>query len=335
MQRTSSVAIQFGSAETQIATPGESPAYIEPTVAAIDARGRVLVGHEAIGQRRKHAVWPIREDVVHDREYARRVANTLLRRAAPGGLRFRRRVVLAVPGSASPVEREAFDDVFFEYDLRKIALPVAAANGAGVPFGGATSVMLIHFGAGRTEVAVLERGGLIWCEPARLATGACMERAVKKTVCDAYRVNVADQNVAALLQSGLPATAEDASGRFLPSQWDRRVQRAGMEISRATVEEALSPALEDVADLVREAASDEIMNGAVVLTGPYAAVPNLAAAMKRRLGALQFVVAPDPGDCVMRGLRLALQEPKRARAKTKGKPMQAIQPLSESVSSAA
>ncbi len=164
------LAIDLGTARSRVATRSDGVVIDQPTVVALDGRTKSVIGmgspaEALIGSTTKpvRTAWPLVQGAVADYDTAVRLLRYLFR--AAGGSRFGRpKVLLGVPGTATPIERRALGKAAAEAGASQVRLleqPIAAAIELGLPLDQPTGSMVCDFGAGKTEVAVLSMGGVV------------------------------------------------------------------------------------------------------------------------------------------------------------------------------
>ena len=171
----SDLAVDLGTANTLIGVAGEGLVLNEPSVVAIAGRtGRILSGGCAVGHLAKQmlgrtpesisVVRPLSHGVITDFELCEAMLGYLFRKARPPGFRLKPRVLVAVPGSITPVEKRAVFNSTHRAGARQVFLLAeakAAAIGAGLPVGEPVASMVCDIGGGTTEVAVMSLGDVV------------------------------------------------------------------------------------------------------------------------------------------------------------------------------
>ncbi len=110
------LAVDLGTATTRIGIAGQGLVLEEPSVVALDMRSqRAVSGGCAVGRLAQQmsgrtpesisVVGPLRQSVVCDADLCEVMLRYFLRKVAPRRFLRRLRVVVAVPGCATPVER--------------------------------------------------------------------------------------------------------------------------------------------------------------------------------------------------------------------------------------
>src|SRR5215471_8168163 len=112
------LAVDLGTAATRVALPGEGVVLEEPSVVAISrSANRMLTGGCAVGHLARQmlgrtpdsvsVVRPLSAGVITDLDLCQVMLRYFLRKSRPTRCGLRPRLLMAVPGSLTPVERRA------------------------------------------------------------------------------------------------------------------------------------------------------------------------------------------------------------------------------------
>ncbi len=187
----SDLAIDLGTANTLISVPGEGVVLNEPSVVAVKEGGRqILSGGCAVGRLAKQmlgrtpgsisVVRPLRDGVITDFELCEAMLRYFFRKSQRQRWGARPRVLIAVPGSITPVEKRAVYNSALRAGARQVLLvseAKAAAIGAGLPVAEPVASMICDIGGGTTEVAVMSMADIVAAESIRVG-GDAFDRAV-------------------------------------------------------------------------------------------------------------------------------------------------------------
>ena len=315
------MAIDLGTANTLVYLQGRGIVLNEPSVAAVtnvNGRKQVLaVGEEAkqmLGRTpgEVEAVRPVRDGVIADAEMAREMLKHFTRRVRKCRNLASRQIMVCVPSGSTAVERRAVRDALAGAGARRVLLieePVAAAIGAGLPVSEPTASMVVDIGGGRTEVAVLSLGGIVYSRSVRVG-GDNMDAAISAHIRRQHNLligpDTAERIKQAIGSACLPAEGEDRTveikGRDLTRGLPKKIVVNEHEIAHALAEpvgaiaDAVAVALEQT---VPELAADIVENG-IVLTGGGALLGNLDRVL-RHTTALPVSLAENPLACVVLG----------------------------------
>ena len=143
---------------------GETPLLVR----AADTGRLLKVGAEAqalLGRTPGNfvAIRPLREGVISDYDMTERMLREFLRKVVGGFQLFTPRVIICVPSGITEVEERAVIQAAMEAGARRVYLieePFAAALGAKLAISGPEGHMVVDFGGGTTEIAVLCLNGI-------------------------------------------------------------------------------------------------------------------------------------------------------------------------------
>jgi rod shape-determining protein MreB len=321
------LAIDLGTANTLVSVAGEGLVLNEPSVVAVDeGTGRLLSGGCAVGHLarqmlgRTHksisVVKPLSEGVIADFELCEAMLRYFLGKAQRRAWRPRPRVLVAVPGCATPVEKRAVFNSAGRAGARVVYViseAKASAIGAGLPIAEPVASMICDIGGGTTDVAILSLGEIVASESIRVA-GDAMDRAVV----DYLRRNYS-------LRVGLPAaeTLRIEIGSAYPLEEELVEEVRGVDavtglprkaiLTSEEVREALRGPLEAILDAIRqtldqcpsELAADLVDSG-LVLAGGGALLRGLERFIEERTG-IPTRVASDPLTTCARGTLICLE----------------------------
>lgn len=177
--RSKVIAIDLGTAKTQIHVCGQGIVLEEPSVVAIRfdewASGKKTL--QAVGLQAKamlgkvpgylKAVPPLKDGVIADLALTELMLKKFIRRVHPWWSIFRSppRIVICVPCGSTQVERSAIRESALAAGAKEVFLleeAMAAGIGAGLPVNEATGSMVVDLGGGTTEVAIITLGGMIY-----------------------------------------------------------------------------------------------------------------------------------------------------------------------------
>lgn len=254
----------------------------------------------------------VKDGAVVDVEMASEILRHLFRRFQRLGWRGARALACA-PTDASEIEVAAMelavrgagaDQVFI------VPEPLAAAVGAGADVGSEFATMVIDFGEGVTDCAVLADG---YIEASVAVRGGCcaLRRDVIEAVLRQTGLQLADTEAERLIRHvGLPVrkltehSIVVAMGLGNTSTLPRRQPiptRVIADAVEASVAEALDATERFVDTLDRRRLAEVIENG-VILTGGGALIPGISTRFSERLG-VPIVVARAPLESVISGAR--------------------------------
>jgi rod shape-determining protein MreB and related proteins len=330
----SDLAIDLGTANTLISVAGEGLVLNEPSIVAVEeGTNRILSGGCAVGHLAKQmqgrtpqsicVVRPLSAGVINDFELCEAMLRYFMRKARRQGFRVKPRVVVAVPGCITPVEKRAVYNSTQRAGAREVFVmseAKAAAIGAGLPIAEPVASMICDIGGGTTEVAVLSLGDIVASQSVRVA-GDAMDQALVEYLRRHYSLRVgisAAERLRIEVGSAYPLEqelAEEVRGVDAISGLPRKAT-----ITSEEVREALGTPLVQIVEAIKatldqcstDLASDLVDNGLVLAGGG-----SLLRGLDRFLGeqtGLPTRVSAEPLTAVARGTYICLEHFDRWRS---------------------
>lgn len=240
------IALDLGTANTLMALQGRGVVLDEPSVVALQKGTRRVLGRgTAVGKLARQmlgrtpdsitAVKPIRNGVITDFELCEAMLRYFLQKASYQTPGFRPRVVVAVPGSITPVEKRAVLNSLERAGAGRVYLIAesrAAGIGAGMPLSEPLASLVCDIGGGTTEIAVFSLGESVASRSLRTA-GDELDEALVEYVRQHFSLRIG------------PQTAEQIKiriGMRIRSIRSRRPRCAGWTLSAACRGRRSSPA---------------------------------------------------------------------------------------------
>ena len=316
--------IDLGTANTLVCTKDDGIVLNEPSVVAVNTKtGKVMNDGNAVGRVAKEmlgktpgsieAVRPLKDGVISDFEVTEAMLRYFIKKASGNKRWVSPRVVIAVPGGITPVEKRAVKQSAERAGARRVyivAEPFAAAIGAGLPVSEPTASMIIDIGGGTTDVAIISLADISVCESVRVA-GDDFDEAIIGHMKKTYNMAIGQQMAETIkIEIGsaapCPDLPEDATmevrGRDLISGLPRKT-----EVTATEIREALQEPVTLIVDCVTrtleaapaELAADLVQNG-ICMAGGSSMLRGLATVIKNATG-LDTRLADDPLTCVARG----------------------------------
>lgn len=321
------LAIDLGTANTLVAVQGVGIVLDEPSVVALEKGSRRILGRgAAVGKLARQmigrtpdsitAVRPLRDGVIQDFELCEAMLAYFIRKALPRRRGVRPRIVIAVPGGITPVEKRAVFNSAERAGAGRIYLideARAAGIGAGLPISEPMASMVCDIGGGTTEIALLSLGEIISGQSLKVA-GDDFDQAIVEYLRQRYSLRI-----------GIPSAEQLklAIGSAYPLETELTAEVRGLDtvagiprkatITSEEVREALRVPLDQILTAVRgviercdpELVGDLSDNG-LVLTGGGALLRGLDDLMQEQLG-LPVQVADEPLTTVARGTAICLE----------------------------
>ncbi len=318
--------IDLGTCSTLVYVRDKGIVLNEPSVVAVRKGTNIVLNNgQAVGVVAREmlgktpgsisAVRPLKDGVISDFEITESMLAYFIRKAHGGGI-VRPRVVIAVPGGITDVERQAVIGTAERAGARKVYLvdePMAAGIGAGLPITDPTASMIVDIGGGTTEVAIMSLADIASCESVRVG-GDDMDEAVINHLKKTYNLLVGEaraEKVKMKIGSAAPLEKEltmEVAGRDTISGMPRKIV-----ITSEEIREALKGPIAAILDTVMvtlertepELAADLIDNG-IHICGGGSLLKGMDTALANATG-LKVQIAEDPLSCVARGTGIYLE----------------------------
>jgi rod shape-determining protein MreB and related proteins len=320
------LAIDLGTANTQVFARGSGIVLNEPSVVAIRKRDRrrseVWIGEDAkkmIGRvpGSIEVYRPLREGVIANFEMASLMLKFFIQKVHGRKAFVKPRIIISVPSGVTPVERRAVRDSALSAGAHEVFLveeAMAGAMGAGLPVTEPMSSMIVDIGGGTTEVAIISLTGVVYSSSSKIAGDKL----------DSDILNFIRKNYSILIG---PSTAEQIKimvGRAYPDDEMEEIDIKGRDlmdgipktitINSNDVTHAIMDSINSIVDSVKtaletcppELAADIIDTG-IVITGGGALLKYLDIRVRREIG-VPVVIPDDPLTTVVRGAGMMLED---------------------------
>lgn len=317
------LAIDLGTTNLLVWKLGEGVVMDEPTVVAMssdDFKVRAFGSEAKKMQGRSPAsievIEPLKGGVITDFGVTQVMLRLVLRQLVGLGWWFSPEVMVCVPAGATEVEQRAVSDALTQAGVRTVHLidrPLAAAIGARVPVSAPIGNLIVHFGGGTTEAAVISLGGTVVSRSVRVGgddidaaiadylkkekgvlIGEITAEKIKLTIGSATKLKrVEEMEVGGSeVDTALPKSVKVDSGEIC--EVIRGVSKSILEMIKDTIE-GTPPEL--VADIV---------DRGIILTGGGGKLRNFDVWASRELG-VPVRLALEPERCVIKGVAVALE----------------------------
>ncbi|MGD9855792.1 MAG: rod shape-determining protein [Planctomycetaceae bacterium] len=319
--------IDLGTANTLVAIQGEGIVIDEPSVVALQKGTRQVLGRgTAVGKLAKQmlgrtpdsitAVRPLKDGVITDFELCEAMLQYFIRKASRQSRGLRPRVVIAVPGGITPVEKRAVFNSAERAGAGRVYLieeSKAASIGAGLPISEPMASMVCDIGGGTSEVAVLSLGQIVSGQSCRVA-GDEMDEAIMEYLKQQFSLRIGDQTAEQVkmeIGSAFPLERElscEVRGLDTISGIPRKAIVTSEEIRDALREpvEAILACVKVVIERCDPELVADLADNGLVLTGGGALLRGLDKLMNEQLG-IPVRVADDPLTTVARGTAICLE----------------------------
>ncbi|MBI5759098.1 MAG: rod shape-determining protein [Planctomycetales bacterium] len=320
------LAIDLGTANTLVSVQGVGIVVDEPSVVALQKGTRKVLGRgTAVGKLAKQmlgktpdsitAVRPLADGVITDFELCEAMLRYFIQKAIRKSHGLRPRVIIAVPGSITPVEKRA---VFNSAEragagqVYLIAESKAAGIGAGLPISEPMASMVCDIGGGTTDVAIFSLADIVAQKSIRIG-GDEMDEAIIVYLQQHYSLRVGSQVSEQLkieLGSAYPLDQE-LTGEVRGLDTISGVPRKAI-VTSEEIRDALHEPLDAIRNCIKnvieqcdpELVADLVDNG-IVLTGGGALLRGLDLYLSEQLN-VPVRVADDPLTTVARGTAICL-----------------------------
>jgi rod shape-determining protein MreB len=321
------LAIDLGTANTLVAIPGEGVILDEPSVVALQKGTRRVLGKgTAVGKLARQmlgrtpdsmiAIRPLKDGVITDFELCEEMLRYFIRKASRRSMGLRPRVVIAVPGGITPVEKRAVFNSAERAGAGQVYLideSKAAGIGAGLPISEPMASMVCDIGGGTTEVAILSLADIVVSRSIRIG-GDEIDEAIVEYMKQHFSLRIGEQSAEQLkieIGSAFPLDQEltaEVSGLDIISSVPRKAVITSEEIREALGEpiEAILNCIKHVIEHCKPELVADLADNGLVLTGGGALLRGLDLLMNEQLG-IPVRVTDDPLTTVARGTAICLE----------------------------
>jgi rod shape-determining protein MreB len=321
------LAIDLGTANTLISVAGEGLVLNEPSIVAVEeGTHRVLSGGCAVGHLAKQmegrtpqsiaVVRPMLDGVIRDFELCEAMLRYFIRKARRQGRLARPRVLVAVPGCITPVEKRAVYNSAQRAGARQVFIiseAKAAAIGSGLPIAEPVASMICDIGGGTTDVAVLSLGEIVAAQSIRTA-GDAFDSAIVDYLRRHYSLRIATtvaERLRIAIGSAAPLAEElsdEVSGVDAISRLPRKATLTSEEV-REALDAPLLEIVEAIKNTLDACSTDlvcDLLDNGLVLSGGGAMLRGLDEYLSRQTG-LPTRLCDEPLCAVSRGMTICLE----------------------------
>lgn len=321
------IGIDLGTANSLVYVKDRGIVLNEPSVVAIEEGSkRVLaVGDEAkrmLGRTPMNitAIRPMKSGVIADFDITEAMLSYFINKVCPK--RFlskycKPRVVIAVPGDITEVEKRAVEDAARAAGVGEVYLveePMAAAIGVGLPVSEPAGSMIVDIGGGTCEVAIISLAGIVHSRSVRSA-GDAMDRQIMAHMQRVYNLLVGErtaEDIKVQIGSAYPLGEElsmEVRGRDIVSGLPKTIQIRSEEIR-----DALTDPVSKIVEAVRETLGNcepelaaDLVHCGIVLSGGTSMLRGLDKLISQETG-LPVTLADDPLSAVAEGAGQVMSE---------------------------
>lgn len=265
--------------------------------------------------------FPVKAGVIADFENMQNLFNEFIKKFSGNSKKIPPAdYYVAVPTDITEVEKRAFleladDSRIHAKKILVINKPVADALGAGVEVMDAKGIMVVNIGADTTEISVLSLGGIVLSKAVRFG-GNKLDEQIISAVKKKYNLVIGAKTAEYIKRTlGSAIKTEEkftkVYGRHmvtgLPTQ---------TSISSDVVYECMIDFIRQIVDAIKailertppELSADIIETG-IYLTGGSSAIKNLSQLINGETE-LHINIAENPSECVVRGIKKIVENPK-------------------------
>ncbi len=320
------LAIDLGTANTLVSVQGEGIVLNEPSVVALEKGTRRVLGKgTAVGKLAKQmlgrtpdsitAIRPLQDGVITDFELCEAMLRYFIQKASRQMRGLKPRVIIAVPGGITPVEKRAVFNSAERAGAGRVYLieeSKAAGIGAGLPISEPIASMVCDIGGGTSDVAIFSLGEIVVSQSVRVA-GDELDEAVVEYLKQRFSLRIGTptaEKVKIQIGSAYPLEQEltmEVRGLDTISGIPRKAVVTSEEI-REALREPVTAILNCVKNCIEQCKPElvgDIVDHGLVLTGGGALLRGLDQLMNEQLG-IPVRVADDPLTTVARGTAICL-----------------------------
>lgn len=321
---TKDLAVDLGTSYTVIYTRGVGIVLNEPSCIAINKKRNQVI---AVGDDAKNmlgrtplnleVIFPIVDGVISDFESCELMIKHFIEKVHQQKI-AKPRVVICVPSGITGVEQRAVQEAAEFAGARKpvyvIEDSMAAAIGCGLPIHEPNGSMIVDFGGGTIEVAVISLGGVVASQTSRIGSSK-LDTDIKDYIQDKFGLYIGIK------------TAEEikiALGSAVDLEEEHEAEIVGVDvdsglpkkvtISTTDVRKAMKSSLKEIMSVVSEALdqtppelSADIMGQGIVLTGAASQLNGFSELLGEITG-MNIVTTNNPNFSVVNGAGKCLEE---------------------------
>ena len=314
------IGIDLGTANSLVFIKDRGIVLSEPSVVAIaEGTKRVMaVGDEAkkmLGKTPGNiiAIRPMKAGVIADFDITEAMLRYFIDKVRPRNFiskYFKPRVVVAVPGDITEVEKRAVEDAAKNVGVGEVYLveePMAAAIGVGLPVSEPAGSMIVDIGGGTCEVAIISLAGIVHKHSVSSA-GDAMDACIMEYMRRVYNLLIGErtaEEIKMTIGSAYavgPEETMEVRGRDIVRGLPKT-----MTITSEEIRDALKQPVSNIVDAIRstlaacepELAADLVDRG-IVLSGGSAQLRGLDKLISKETG-LPVTLADDPLTAVAEG----------------------------------
>ena len=320
------IGIDLGTSTTLLADKKGHILINEPSVVAVDVKTKQVLatGNEAkkmIGRTPGSIVpiMPVRGGVIADFDMTADMLHNFMYRSSKRNMFTKTGVVISVPSGVTEVERRAVEDAVRAagaQDVELIEAPMAAALGVGLPVYEATGSMIIDFGGGTCDIAVVTLGRVASCKSVKVG-GDTLNEAIVSYLKKEHGLLIGEktaEDIKIKIGSAAPYDGEAAmeiKGRRLEDGLP-----GSTEITSADIREVINAQLDEIITAVKETLevtlpelAADILDRGIYLTGGGAKLRGIKTKFEKEI-LIPITIPAHPENCVALGTAARLRKGK-------------------------
>lgn len=317
----SRIAIDLGTAQVLVSTPGKGIVLQEPSVVAYDSYTNkiVAVGKEAkkmLGRTPANlkARKPMKDGVIADFNATEKMIEYFINRAVGNSL-FKPIFLICVPTQITQVQRRAVIQASRYaggYETYLMEESLAASIGAGIDVSSSKGSMIVDIGGGTTDIAIISAGSIVTSRSLPLA-GDSLDSAIVGYIKSKYHMMIGENTAETIkirLASSFPGendTLHEVKGRNLMTGLPMHIYITATDIYQA-IRQPVEKIVEEIKNVLEntpaELAADLFETG-ILLTGGGALIHGLDRKIQEET-ALEVRIPNKPMTCAIRGTNRTL-----------------------------
>ena len=328
------IGVDLGTVNVLVHVRGRGIVLQEPSIVAmsVDEDKIVAVGEEAKAMLGRtpdliEVVRPMRDGVIADYRVTEAMLRYFIDKVTRSGLfrsPFKPRIMISVPYGVTSVESRAVHEAGVAAggaprDVHLIPEPIAAALGVGLPVETPTGNMIVDFGGGTTEAAVVSMNGIVVANSVRVG-GVRMDEAIIAYARRKYNLVIGEptaEEIKIRIGAALPLDEElemEIQGRDMVAGLPRTIKITSSEVTEAIQEPlaALVGVIRSVLEKTPPELSSDIIDRGMALVGGGALLRKIDVLVTKETGVPSYV-ADAPMACVTLGAARALEDYARLR----------------------
>jgi rod shape-determining protein MreB len=310
------IGIDLGTVNVIITMGNKGIVLNEPSCVAYNRKSAevIAVGMEAYRMEGKTpdyitVIRPLEDGVISDHNMTQSMITYFIEKVT-GKQLLMPDIIMCIPSSITDVENRAVIEAAKNAGAKKVWLleePLAALIGAGADISRPEGNMVIDFGGGTTDIAVVSMNGIVARQSVRIA-GNKIDRAIVKFMASRYKLLIGEKTAEAAKMSITNLYQPDGTrrmvvkGRHLIRGLPEKVEITDFDIYEAiidTITEIIAGVKSVLEQTPPELAADIYENG-IYLTGGGALLGGLSSLLTTELH-VKCNIAEDPLDCVANG----------------------------------